>query len=154
ALAQDRPLSAPLPDQRLLLRTHPLAPEEPSRILEVIASDHLAQRLAGLQGLAVTGVNVTNLSLRHSHERNSVDSVLPAPVSKVKSTAEHFGLEARLATQCNDLPFGNRSLLRPELLDDPNPVVGDVSQAGQLTSDHDQGDRAQDPEQARPHSCA
>ena len=44
--------------------------------------------------------------------------------------------------------LGDRSFQRPELLDDPDPVVGDVAQAGQLAGDDRQNRQPDDPVQA------
>ena len=50
----------------------------------------------------------------------------------MQPAAEYLGLESRLAVQRDDPTFGDGPFHRPELLDDPDAVVGDVAQAGQF----------------------
>ena len=135
--SQDRPLPAALAGDRRLVGTKLLAHQEATRILEVVAGNHAAERLAGRQGLTVPGVNVTDLALRHRDQRHLVDPELPAPEAKMQAAAQEINLEARLSIDGDDPAFGNRTLDRPQLLDDADPVVGDVPQAGQLAN-HDQ----------------
>ena len=86
----------------------------------------------GSERLAVACIDIADLALRHGDQRQLVDPVLPSPEAEMHAAAEDLGLETRLALQRDDPAFGDRSLHRPELLDDPDPIVGDVAQAGQL----------------------
>ena len=149
AFAEDGPLPAALAGDRLLVGTDLLADEEAAGVLEVVAGNDAAQGLAGRQRLAVAGVDVADLALRHGHQRHLVDPVLPAPEAEVQAAAEHLGLEARLAVQGDDPALGDRTLDRPQLLDDADPVVGDVPQAGQLAEHDHAHDQADQPEHAR-----
>ena len=117
-------------------------------VLEVVAGDDAAQGLAGRERLAVAGVDVADLALGNGHQRHLVDAVLPAPQAEVHAAAEHLGLEAGLAVEGDDPAFGDRSLRRPQLLDDADAVVGDVPQAGQLAESHHAHDQGDQPEQA------
>ena len=148
AFAQDRPLPAALAEDRLVLGARRLAPQESAGILEVVAGNDLAQRLARQQRLAVACIDIADLALRHRDQRHLVDAVLPSPEAEMQAAAEDLRLKPRLAVERDDPPLGDRPLHRPEFLDDPDPVVGDVAQAGQLAGRNHQYDHAQDPEEA------
>ena len=130
--AQDRPLPPALTQDRLVLGARRLAAQEAAGILEIVAGNDLAQRLARQQRLAVTGVDIADLALRHRDQRHLVDPVLPPPQSEMQTAAQDLRLKPRLAIERDDSPLGHRTLHRPELLDDPDPVVGDVAQARKL----------------------
>ena len=148
AFAQDGPLPAALTQDRLCSGLVGSPPRKRAGVLEVVAGNDLAQRLARQQRLAVAGVDITDLALRHRDQRHLVDAVLPAPESEMQAAAQHLRLKPRLAIQRDDPPLGHRTLDRPELLDDPDPVVGDVAQAGQLAEHDDTHDQAHDPDKA------
>ena len=64
ALAQDGPLPAALADVRLAALDPGVAEQERVGVLEVVAVDDAAERLARRQRLAVAGVDVADLPLR------------------------------------------------------------------------------------------
>src|SRR5262249_42537388 len=92
ALAEDRALAAALAYLGLALGAGLPPGEERTRVLEVVAGDHLAERLAGQKGLAVAGVDVADLTLRDGDEGHLVDAELPPPEAEVKAAAEDLGL--------------------------------------------------------------
>src|SRR5439155_23047292 len=92
------------------------------------------------QRLAVAGVDVGELPLRHGHQADLVDAVLPAPQPEVDAAAEQIHLVAGLAAQSDDAAFGDRAFGRPEVFDDADLVVGDDPQPAQL----DEGQHAHD----------
>src|SRR5205823_9645905 len=130
AFTHDGPLPAALAALRVVLAA--AVAQERAGILEVVAVDHAAERLAGLQRLTVAGVHVADLALRHRDQRDLVDAVLPAPVTQVEAAAEQVGLQARLVVQGDDAAIGHRPLARPQLLNDADAVVGDVAQTQQF----------------------
>ena len=122
--AQDRALPAALPRHAAFdLRRQS---EKGPRILEMVAARHTPERLAGLQRLTIAGVDVSDLPLRHRHQRRLVNAVLPPPESKVQSTAQQIDLISGLAVEREDAPVRDRALARPELFDHPHTIVGDV----------------------------
>ncbi len=148
AFAQDGPLAAALAQDRLVLGARRLAPQEAPGVLEVVAGNDLAQRLARRQRLAVAGIDIADLALRHRDQGHLVDAVLPPPEAEMQPAAQHLRLKPGLAIEGDDPPLRDRTLQRPELLDDPDPVVGDVTQARKLAGCNDQYDQADDPEKA------
>ena len=123
------PLAAALAARRLLVGADRSPTRNAAGVLEVVAGDDAAQRLARRQRLAVAGVDVADLALRNRHQRHLMDAVLPAPEAEMQAAAQQLGLEAGLAVQGDDAAFGHRALARPQLLDDADAVVGDVPQA-------------------------
>ena len=95
AFAQDRPLPAALAGDGSCSGLTCSPHQEAAGVLEVVARDHLAQRLAGRQGLAVAGIDVADLALRHRHQRDAVDPVLPPPEAEMQTAAQDLGLETR-----------------------------------------------------------
>ena len=148
AFAQDRALATALTQNRLLLGARRLAAQEAPGVLKVVARNNSAQRLARRQGLAVAGVNVADLALRHRDQGHLVDAELPPPEPEMQTTAQHLRLKPGLAIERDDPSFGDRSLHGPEFFDDPDPVVGDIAQTGQLAGGDHQDDDPDDPEQA------
>ena len=116
------------------------ADQERAGVLEVVARNHPAERLAGRQRLAVAGIDVGDLALRHGHQPDLVDAELPPPQAEVDAAAEQVDLVAGLAVQGDDPAFGHRPLGRPEVLDDADLVIGDDAQPAQL----DEGEHADD----------
>ena len=74
AFAEDRPLPTALAGGRLLIGTHLLTHKEAAGVLEVVARNHTAQRLAGAQGLAVAW-----------HRRNRSYPGAPSPGARDES---------------------------------------------------------------------
>ena len=143
AFAEDGPLPA-----ALAAPADSSSPARPGRrgLLEVVAVDDAAQRLAGRQRFAVAGVDVADLALRNGDQRHLVDAVLPAPQPEVQAAAQQVGLEAGLAVQGDDPAFRHRAAARPQLLDDADAVVGDVAHAQHhLDQEDDPQRRAQHP---------
>src|SRR5262249_19880942 len=73
------------------------------------------------------------LALRHGHERHFVDAILPAPESKMETTAKQIRLIAGLITQSDDPPFLDGAFRRPQLFYDADSAIRNVAQPDQLT---------------------
>ena len=111
--------------------------QEFAGILEVVTVGDAAQRLAGGERFAVTGVNVADLALRHRDERDLVQAVHPAPQAQVETAAQHIGFETGFIAQRDQTALLDGPGARPELFDDADAVVGDVAQATELGNRHD-----------------
>src|SRR5262249_4293494 len=133
AFAENGPLPTALAEQALV--PLPRLPEEGVSVLKIIAENDPAERLAGRERLAVAGINVANLALRHRDQGHLVNPELPAPKPKMKTPAQQVRLVARLAVQGNDPAFRDRAPPRPEFFDDANPAVGDVAHAHYFTKE-------------------
>jgi hypothetical protein len=83
--------------------------EERHGVLEVVALDDLAQRLARLQRRAVAGVDVPDLPLRDRDQRHLVEPELPRPQPQVIAAAQELRLIAGLAVDRDDVPLGDRA---------------------------------------------
>ena len=59
---------------------------------------------------------------------------------KCKPPRKYFRLKPGLAVERDDSPFGNRAFQRPKLFHDPDPVIGDIAQTGQLIGGNQQED--------------
>ena len=103
--------------------------EEGFGVLEVVAADHAAERLARLERLAVAGVDVADLALRNRHQRHAVHLVLNRPFEEMHAAAQQAGFEARLTAVGDDAALVDRSLARPDLFHDPDAIVGDDAHA-------------------------
>ncbi len=139
ALAQEAPLPAALA----------LVVQERRSVLEVVAVDHLAQRLRRRQRLAVAGVDVADLAFGDRHQPLLVQPVLPGEIAKMQSAAQQPGLEARLSGSGDDPPTGERAPGGPELLHNAHAIVGDVANA-QEPQQHQQ---ARPGDSQHPHRC-
>ena len=145
AFTEDDPLPPALPDGRL--RRIRIAQEFP-RILKMIAIHNPPQRLARRQRFPVPRICIPNLSLRHDHQRDLVNPILPRPIEKMNTTTEQISLITRLAIESDDSAIRNRSLTGPFLLDDSDAVVGDGSDDKHVDKDK-RDDRADDPPNRR-----
>jgi hypothetical protein len=124
--------------------------QERLSVLEVVALDVLAQRLAGRERLAVAGVDVSDLALRDSDEPGFVDRVLPAPIAEMHAAAKQRRLEAGLAIERDNLTSRDRALGRPELFNDSYRVVRDRAQANPYKEQNHKQDRELRPPRAKP----
>ena len=149
AFADDRPLPSALAPHRLVVRADLLAAQEPPRVLEIVAAHDLAQRLARQQRLAVAGIDIADLALRHRDQRRFVNAVLPPPQAEMQPTTQDLGLKPCLAVQSDDSPFRHRPFHRPQLFDDADPVVGDITHTRKLGCNRHDQKRGHDPEHAR-----
>ena len=81
-----------------------------------------------MQRLAVAGIQVADLPLRHGDQRHLVNAVLPAPPAEVQTAAEHVRLVTDLAIERKDAPLGQGGR-ESQLLDDSYAVIGNKAQA-------------------------
>ena len=95
------------------------------------------QRLARLQRLAVTGIDVPDLPLRNHHQRQLVNPILPAPEERMDAAAQECRLVSGFAPERDEVPFRDRAASRPELLDDADAIVGNIANP-QQDRDHDE----------------
>src|SRR5207249_5423374 len=72
AFAEDGTLPAALAERGVIDLDDALA-EKAAGVLKVVAWHHAGQRLARLQRLAVAGIDVADLALRHRHKGDLVD---------------------------------------------------------------------------------
>src|SRR5262249_33503239 len=100
--------------------------QEGSSVLKVVASNHAPQSLAGLQRLTISRVDITDLALRHGHQGNFMDAILPAPKPQVKSTAEKVHVIAGFIIQSDDAAFLDGAFRGPQLLHDADAAVRNV----------------------------
>ena len=115
ALAQDLPLRAALA----------ALAEEALGVAEVVRDGVRGQRLRGRQRPAVAREDVADLALGDRHQRHDVDAVLERE-EHVPAAAQHVGLEAGLALERDEAAL-HRPVPGDQLLDDADPVVGDVA---------------------------
>ena len=138
--AQDRTLPTALAAQPV-----GRGPQELASVLEVTARHDPPERLARRQRFAVASIHIAELALRHRNERRLVYDVLPPPVAEVDAAAQQFRLEAGLVRQRDDTAGIDRAAERPQLFDDAELVVRDVSQREpteqQQTDDDPEEDR-------------
>src|SRR5439155_16758612 len=87
-------------------------------VLKIVAGDGAAERQARRQRLAVAGIDVADLALRHGDQRANMNAVLPPPVAEVDAAAEQVGLIAGLAVEGKDVAFGHAAFGGPQLFDD------------------------------------
>ncbi len=121
AFTQDNALPPALPDGRL--RRIRITQKFP-RILKMIAVHNPPQRLARRQRLPIPRIRIPNLPLRHDHQRDLMNPILPRPIEKMNTAAKQISLITRLAIKGNDSAVFDRSLTGPFLFDDSNAVVG------------------------------
>src|SRR5262249_17889828 len=114
------------------------------RILELVAFGDPAERLAGGERLTVAGIDVADLSLRHGDKRYLVDAILPAPEAPVYAAAQEIGLQTGLAAERDDPALRDGAPGRPQLFDDADAIVGNVTHPEQLADQQHAEDDTQD----------
>ena len=117
ALAQDQPLASFLA----------ACFEEFLGVLKVVAVDDSSECLPGIERHAVAREDVTEATLFDRDERQLVDAILPAPIADVHATAQDVGLISGSAVGGDELPLVEGSAGGPKLFDDPDGVVGNMT---------------------------